>query len=187
MVIEKENVLNILIETKKAINENNVLALKLLSNRTIHTSSIYQDPDNIAIAVIVYALGKIIERKKYTNYPSWPKFYKNVLVQLDLAIISLKNNDFKKFRKAIKNIRKSVEKISGHLKTYIKEIFRKAHINKASRIYEHGISMQQTAKLLGISLFELAEYAGQTGIADVDLSITKPVQERLKIAQDLFG
>ena len=50
---EKDNLIDILEKTKKAIKEEDVLLLKELSNRTIHTSSIYQDPDNIAIAVIV--------------------------------------------------------------------------------------------------------------------------------------
>ena len=38
---------------------------------------------------------------------------------------------------------------------------RKASINKASRIYEHGISLGKTAQLLGITQWELTEYTGQ--------------------------
>ena len=73
------------------------------------------------------------------------------------------------------------------MRNYIKDVFRKAEINKASRIYEHGISMQKTAELLGISIFELAEYAGSTGIGDVNLSITKDIGERIKIAKEILA
>ena len=59
-------------------------------------------------------------------------------------------------------------------------------IKKASRIYEHGISMQKTAKLLGISIWELAEYSGQTGISNVNLSITLDVKERIKNAMEFL-
>ena len=46
--------------------------------------------------------------------------------------------------------------------------------------------MEKTAKLLGISIWELAEYAGQTGISDVNLSITMPIKKRIKLAMEMF-
>ena len=46
--------------------------------------------------------------------------------------------------------------------------------------------MEKTSRLLGISIWELAEYAGQTGIADVNLSVTMPVKKRIKLAEDFF-
>ena len=78
-------------------------------------------------------------------------------------------------------------KLSGKLRKYIGEVFRKASINKASRIYEHGISMEKTAKLLGVTLFELAEYAGQGKYADVPETKTTDVNSRIKIAMEMFS
>jgi hypothetical protein len=46
--------------------------------------------------------------------------------------------------------------------------------------------MEKTAKILGISLWELAEYAGQTHIADQNLSVTMPIQQRIKLAEEIF-
>lgn len=46
--------------------------------------------------------------------------------------------------------------------------------------------MEQTAKLLGITIWELAEYAGQTGISDVNLSVTLPIKQRIKQAEEIF-
>ena len=46
--------------------------------------------------------------------------------------------------------------------------------------------MQKTAKLLGISIWELAEYSGQTGISNVNLSITLDVKERIKNAMEFL-
>jgi len=62
---EIENILNILKQTKRAMNENNPSIIKNLSNQTIHTASLTQDPDNIAVAVAIYSLGKILEREDY--------------------------------------------------------------------------------------------------------------------------
>ncbi len=81
---------------------------------------------------------------------------------------------------------KCIQKLPGDLKKNINEVFRMAKINKASRIYEHGISMGKTAKILGISKWELSDYTGKTGIADVNLGITIPVTQRIKQAEDIF-
>ncbi len=186
-VYEKENILYILRKTKEAVITKNVFELKELSNRTIHNASHYQDTDSLAVAVLVYAIGKIVERSKYTEYKEWPSFERAILSGLDKAVFDLENDKVEKFREDMGALKEAINKLSGHLKKYVEEVFRKAMINKASRIYEHGISLEQTASLLGISLFELAEYAGKTGISDVNLGVTMPIQKRLKNAEKLLG
>ncbi len=185
-ISERKNLLWILKNAKNAVKNEDAVKLKNLSNHTIHTASIEQDPDSITIAVLIYSLSKIIERKRYTKYKGWPEFYENYIKSINQSIQDLQNNDIENFRMHIGEIRKHLNKLSGKLKNYIKDVFRKAKINKASRIYEHGISMQQTSKILGITLWELAEYAGQTGISDVNLSVTMPIKKRIKLAEDIF-
>lgn len=184
---EKENVIGILEKTKSAVEKEDTILLKELSNRTIHTASIYGDPDNIAVAVAVYALSKIIERKKYKEYKDWSLFFRNYIKCLNKALTALKEDNLEAFRVEIEHINKEISHLGGNLKRHIQQVFRKARINKASRIYEHGISMGQTAKLLGITMWELAEYSGETGIPDVNLSITLDVKKRIKNAMEFLG
>jgi hypothetical protein len=184
--VEKDNVIFILNNSIKAIQKEDVLTLKDLSNRTIHSASIYQDANSIILAVIVYSLSKIIERPKYQEYKELKKFYSIVMKNLEKAAADLKKDNLDEFTKDLASIRESISRISGHLGIYISEVFRKAMINKASRIYEHGISMQQTAEALGISPFELAEYAGRTGISDVELSLTMEIKKRISLARSVF-
>lgn len=183
---ERDNVLRILEETKKAIERDDPAEIKTLSNQTTNTASLTQDPDNIAVAVIVYSIGKILERENYKSLKGWEGFYKITLNSLDKAIKDIKDKNDEKFRKDLETIRKAINKISGKLRKYIQEVFRNAQINKASRIYAHGVSMAQTAKLLGITMYELADYAGQTGISDVPASKTMDAKSRIKLAMDLF-
>ncbi len=184
---EKENILRILQETKDAIRDNDSVKLKLLSNQTNNTASLTQDPDNIAVAVAVYSISKIIERTEYRELRGWKDFYKIINSAIDNSIIALKKNDTKKFTNSIISIRNAVSKLSGKLKEYIQDVLRKAQINKASKIYEHGISMEQTANLLGITLFELASYAGQKPEGpEAPLTKTLGVKTRIKTAMDLF-
>lgn len=185
-MIEKEHTLSILKKAKKALKTRNAILLREISNQTIHSASIYKDPDAVMLAVTTYALSKILERENYRNYPEWKPFLKSCIYYIERAINSLKKEDIDSFRENMISIRRETEKITSKLKEYILDVFRKASINKASRIYEHGISREETARLLGITEWELSEYVGATGIADVDLSITKPILERLKFAKDLF-
>jgi len=184
---EIEHVLNILERAKKAIKAEDIIEIKDLSNQTIHSAAIYQDADNIALAVILYCLGKILERRKYQDYSDWPKFEKNYEICIDRAIIALKRRDIEVYREQMECIRENIKKLSGNFRRYVEEIFRKASINKASRIYEHGISLEKTAKILGVTQWELTQYVGQTGIADVNLVYTKDIKQRIKEAQLMFS
>jgi len=183
---EADNVLRILRETFQAIKENNSSKILQLSDQTINTASYAQDPDNIAVAVIVYGLGKIFGRERYKQLPSWDKFYKTLILSLEKSIKDVESNDEIAFRKDFENIRESISKLSGKLKDYIQKVFDKAKISKASRIYEHGISLEQTAKLLGITMYDLALYAGQTGISNTKESITMTAKQRIKLVEEMF-
>ncbi len=184
---EVKNIIDILEKAKKAMQQDDVLLLKELSNRTIHTASIYKDVDSILVAVNIYALSKLIERKKYEDFKDWSFFFNLCLKNIGLAAQNLKQNKTKEFRINLTEIRKAANSLSGHLKKYIQDVFDKAAINKASRLYEHGISLSETSELLGITEWELSDYVGRTGISDVDLSVTQPVKERLNFAKKLFG
>jgi len=184
---EKENILRIFEETKKAIEENDSAKIKSLSNQTINTASLTHDPDNIAVAVVVYSLSKIIEREGYRKLPGWNNFYKIYVNSINKIIIALKKNDEECVKQNLKLIRQGIGKLSGKLKKYIQDVFIKAKINKASKIYEHGISMEKTAQLLGVTMFDLASYAGQKEeISEAPESKTMNVRERIKMAEEMF-
>ncbi|MCX6749050.1 MAG: hypothetical protein NT076_05605 [Candidatus Pacearchaeota archaeon] len=184
---EVEHVLKVLKQAKLALKNNDSIQLKQLSNQTIHSSSIYQDTDNILVAVIIYALSKIIERPRYQEYAGWNTFFRHFLKHIDYSILYLERKDFPNLREELSRIRRDISKLTGDFKKNVEEVFRKAEINKASKIYEHGLSLEKTAKLLGISLWELAEYTGQTGVSEVNITITMPVQDRIKLAQSIFA
>ena len=183
---EGENLLYIFRKAQIALNSRDIFLLKELSNKTIHNASIYQDTDSISTAVIIYSLSKIMERSKYTYYKDWPFFIKAINSYFIQAISSLEKEDPESFRKSLVGIREAMTKLSGNFRKAVEDVFRRALINKASRMYEHGISMEQTADVLGITMFELSEYSGKTGISDVPLSLTMPIEKRFKAAWEFF-
>tara|TARA_Y100000310_G_scaffold293188_1_gene322599 strand:+ start:2383 stop:2946 length:564 start_codon:yes stop_codon:yes gene_type:complete len=183
---ERDHILKVLKKVKEALKREDYIEIKTLSDHVIHSASANQNPDVIAVAIVIYSLSKLIERESYKQYPQWKSFYKEYVKNIDDAIRGLEKNDIETFRFEIHSIREQIQNLSGDLKKNIDYVFRRAKINKASRIYEHGISMQKTANILGVSIWELAEYAGKTGIGDVNLGITLPLKQRIKQAQDIF-
>ena len=185
-MLEPENILRVLLEAKEAIEKDDSAKLKDLSNQTLHSSSISQDGSNVAVAVIVYSLSKIIERAEYRKEKGWANFYAKIISSLDASISALENGDEPAFKESLKQIREAIDKLSGHLKKYIQDVFRKAKINKASKIYDHGISLEKTAKLLGVTMWELQSYAGQKHVPDMSLSETMNTKSRIKMVMEMF-
>jgi len=183
---EKEHILDVLKKVKVAFKNEDYVEIKNLSDNVIHGCSIDQNPDCIAVAVVIYSLSKLVERESYKNERQWPKFFKEYMKNMDDAIGALEREDVETFRAELGQIRELIQNLSGNLGKNIDYVFRRAQINKASRIYEHGISMEKTAKILGVSIWELAEYAGKTGIGDVNYGITMPIKERIRQAEEVF-
>ena len=185
--VEKRNILKILDKVIDALKRGDMNLIKSLSNQTIHDATVYQEEHFISLAVLIYSLSKVHERELYFDkFKGWKNYCVTCHADLKIARDKLIKGDFNGFNEALKSYLSALNKVDPKLKLHIQDVFKKARVNKASRIYEHGISMEATAKLLGISMWELAEYTGNTGIGDVDLGITMPEKQRIKIAMEMF-
>lgn len=182
---EYVHVIKVLQKAKKAALDEDTVELKRLSDQTIHSTTIHQDTDNVLVAIVVYALGKLIERKHVFSHKDFDKYLDYYLKTIDFSITCVKKDDCNAFRNRISEMMK-VQGLSKELKHAVKDVFHKARINKASKVYEHGISMEATAKLLGISLWELAEYTGQSRVSEYKENKTVDINTRIKNAMEIF-
>lgn len=182
---EHKHLVSLLKEAKKAAENNDVFRLKQLSNQTVHSATIYQDTDNVIVAILIYALGKLIERRSSFDNKSFEKYLSFYLDTIDdlISYVNTKNENL--FRNKVENIL-NIKGLNDDLKKNVESVFMKARINKASKIYEHGISMEATAKLLGISIWELTEYTGQGSSSEVNFYKTVDVKKRIKNAMEFF-
>lgn len=183
---EIKNITRILEETLIAIKKEDIKRIKELSDETIHSAST-GDENSVIVGVIIYSLSKILSRSDYRTLKGWKTFNKITISALKNSIDDLKKEDEKKFRQDFLMIKKAINKISGKLKKYIEDVFKKAEINKASRIHEHGISLEKTAKMMGITLYDLQNYSGQTGISNVNLNKTIDVKTRINYLEEIFN
>jgi hypothetical protein len=108
-----------------------------------------------------------------------------LLVHLSKAIRSLEKAETISFEKAMKSIVQIIAKQDGSTKFYVEEVLERAQVKKASKIYEHGISLGQAADKIGISLWDLMEYVGRTNIAD-KFEDRSNLKSRLEFTRGLF-
>ncbi|MDO8460536.1 MAG: hypothetical protein Q7S74_05480 [Nanoarchaeota archaeon] len=184
---EADHLISVLEQIKESLITNNAIKLNELSNHTIHSSCSYQDSGSITLAVVVYALSKIIERQDYKKISRWDKFVRKFNSFLDLAIIAIKEKKQDSYEKYLIMAGKAFRSTSVNLRPYIEEVIRKAAINKGSKIYEHGISLGQATKLLGITQWELAEYIGQKNISETIQNSPIDIKKRANMAMDFFS
>lgn len=184
--IIKERVLEILEKILGAVKEKDVIALKLLSNQTIHNASIFQDDYSISTAVIAYSLSKIIERYRFNETKEWLKFHNDIVNDLSNARKELLGENIEVYKSILKNIFKIIEEFDHRLAIYIQQVIEKSKIKKGSVIFEHGISIARVAQLLGVSRWDLMSYVGKTNIFDIEKEALN-VENRLNFTRKLFG
>ncbi|MBI2541500.1 hypothetical protein HYV80_02215 [Candidatus Woesearchaeota archaeon] len=181
-VIKKDilAVLNGLAEILKVREDADIIEIKTLSNNVIHNASVFQDEDSISVAILIYALSKIIERnQKGLDYGK-------IASMLNSCIYNLNSGQDDMFRRSIKSFFGFIRTIDGKINLYINEVINQAQIKKGCKLCEHGISIARSAEILGISQWELMHYIGKTTYID---SFSEPVNvsKRLKIARGLFS
>jgi hypothetical protein len=156
--IVKKDILNVLHEAIEIIKKDELFNLRELSDHVIHNASVFQDKDSITVAVTIYALSKLYRYSKDVD--------KFVLPHLANAVKYLESGDLNKYDSEIKCIIKDISEKDEKTKFYIQEVLEMAQIKKASRMFEHGISLGQVADALGISIWDITEYVGKTRIVD---------------------
>ncbi|HII16735.1 TPA: hypothetical protein HA361_02360 [Candidatus Woesearchaeota archaeon] len=181
----KNDIIAVLLELERLLaapkGHLDALAVRELSNHTIHNSSIFQDKDSTTVAVLVYAISKV-SGKTFISI-NQPRLYNLV----EKAIDRLRSDDIGGYRKAIGNLFTLLAKKKKHLRQYVEEVLKQGAISKGSKVYEHGISLSRAASILGISVWELMDYVGKIGIAEREQEEQVPdVRARLKVARRLF-
>lgn len=183
---ERPHIINVLRRAAAALKKGDAIELKELSNQTIHCASCIQDSGSITIAVLNYALSKILERNQHIRIKKWPAIVSKITLYYEIAAKELEKNNIAKYEKSIVSARQALTSVSD-VKEAIKEVMRKASINKASKLYEHGISLGQTANLLGVTQWELSEYSAEATSNQGDFNKTLNIQKRADMALEFFG
>jgi len=181
----RKDILDILRDSIRAIKRDDIVRLRELSDHTLHSSTIYQDEESTAIAVIVYSLFKIYEKNLMQASKEWLQFNDAIIKLLDSAYNSFIRAEIAQYRIAIKKIFETISKFEKSFGKFVTEVVEQSKIKKGSKLVEHGLSIGRTAELLGVSRWDLMSYLGISNYAENEpRSIS--IKERMKIAERLF-
>lgn len=180
-VIKKE-LLEILLETIEILEnkeEKEIEELKELSDKSVEAVALYKDLDLISITVFVYSLYKIV------NHLS-PQDYQNILSELKFAKKNLSQNNLGEYNQNIKTVFSVITKCNAKIKDHLHDIMHAARIKKSAILLKKGLSIGQAAGLMGLSNWDLQQYAGQTIVLQSHQEAI-PAKKRMALALKLFG
>ncbi len=165
----KTDVLSVIAEARRAVESHDVSLLKELSDHTLHTTTIFQDEVSINTAILAYALYKGLLQDHLTPGRILP-----VLKELEDALIAEDDDALQRaFRKAFHMLKRD-------MRESILEVMRHASIQKARKVYEHGVSLAHAARLMNVSLWEVVGYIGLTPVHDVETG--RDILQRVRFA-----
>ena len=181
----REEILNLLEQAKDALERGDIKELDELSNHTLHCTTIYGERDSIMIAVLLYALSKLLEKQREGQTEVSKELTSGMLKNIEASIKMLKNKQDKNFESLLKESLNLIKEFDKSYSSYVEEILEFGKVQKGTKIYEHGISLTEVAQLLGISKWELMKKIGERKFVEYGKRI--PPSERLKKARRLLG
>lgn len=153
--------------------------LKQLSNHAIEDVALHKDLDMISVTVLIYSIYKVVQCIR-------DEARQKLLRQLSSAVSSLQQNNFGKYNKHIRASFRIVRQCSNKVKEHLQDVMQAARIKKGTALLEHGLSIGQAAGLMGLSNWDLQDYAGKTTSLDVHSEKVSALK-RLQIAERIFG
>jgi|SRR3989344_4476553 len=158
--------------------DKDILELKELSNSTIHNASVFQDDVSVSIAVVIYALSKIMERNPDELD------YNKILKMLANSRDSLERGSDNDFSVAMERLISEISKMDARLKLYTQEVITESQVKKGCKLCEIGLSTAQASEVMGISQWDMMKYLGNTKLNEHSAGID--LKSRMKFARSLF-
>ncbi len=159
--------------------ESDIEELKKLSDHSIEDVAVHKDLDVISVTVLIYSLYKIIPSLSKDNYSQ-------VLNLLGEASKSIQGKNFGQYNQSIKNLFTIVEQKGSGVREHLSTVMQAARIKKGTVLLQHGLSIGQAAGLMGLSNWDLQQYAAKT-TAYEPISQTLDIKKRWAVAAKIFG
>ena len=182
----KKDLLLVISSSLLALEKHQIFKLDGISDQCLQSAALYQDQDTINLAIIIYSLAKVSARNEIQPIANWEKILKDIHALLISARHHLNRNQLASFRADMKARIDKISKADQKIAMYIDKVLHKARIKKGRKMYEQGISIGETSKLVGVNYWDLMSYVGKTQIIDKE-EVRFDAKKRLNITKRLFG
>ena len=142
-------------------------------------SAIHKDLDIISITVLIYSIYKVLNAFNAADYD-------DLLIKLNAAKDALAKRDLGVYNRNIRLSYELVKKSNAEIKVHLQDVMQAARIKKGTALLERGLSIGQAAGLMGLSNWDLQQYAGKTTLLEPDREAVSALK-RLQQAYKIFG
>ncbi|MBR9683155.1 hypothetical protein GOV03_01305 [Candidatus Woesearchaeota archaeon] len=180
--VVKKEILELLSKTISILEvkePKDVEELKALSNHAVEGVALHKDLDMISVTVLVYSLYKIAKNMT-------PQDCQGVLKDLRMAKTSLEQGNLGKYNHGIKLLYSLVRKCNAKVKEHLQDVMQAAKIKKGTVLLQKGLSLGQAAGLMGLSNWDLQQYAGKTMVIETHHEAV-PAKKRMATALKIFN
>ena len=153
--------------------------LKQLSNHSIEDVAVHKDLDLISVTVLIYSMYKVLNSMNDEDK-------KDLVTELENARKNLQQRNLGRYNRNIKLLFDLVRKSNAAVKVHLQDVMNAARIKKGAVLLRKGLSIGQAAGLMGLSNWDLQEYASKRVIAE-PFKVSAPAKKRLQFALKLFG
>lgn len=129
--------------------------LRRLSDHAIEHVAAYKDLDVISVTVLIYSIYKAFSCLSSKDYSA-------ILRELENAYRFLNVNQLGSYNGSIKKLYEIIRRCSLKTKEHLQDVMHAARIKKGTVLLSKGLSIGQAAGLMGLSNWDLQQYAGRT-------------------------
>ncbi len=164
---------------RDAFEQGNIVELRVQSSKAINEASFNSDKLLAEISLIAYSLHKMSVKTHITKHKRWGKVKDAILRSLDSAIEALEQKNAERFEEELAELSAHVIETDKELGNYVANIYETARVKMASSAYALGLSLSQAAALTGADKKQLLNYIGITKMHD-EVGEAKGIAARLK-------
>ena len=159
--------------------DQDIEQLRELSDHAIEDIAVQKDLELVSVTVLLYSIYKVFT--SFTN-----EQYKDLVKQLGVATKALDAQNLGAYNRCLKILYEIVTKSNAKVQEHLQDVMQAARIKKGASLLQRGLSIGQAAGIMGLSNWDLQQYAGKTVmLAQHDEKM--PAKKRLQTAFRLFG
>ncbi len=143
------------IEILKIREKSDVEKLRVLSDHAIEHVALYKNLDIISVTVLIYSIYKAFSCIDDKDYAA-------LLKELEKAKSALERDEFGRYNRSIKILYEIIRRCSSQTKEHLQDVMHAARIKKGTALLTKGLSIGQAAGLMGLSNWDLQQYAAKT-------------------------
>ncbi|MBI4399121.1 hypothetical protein HY570_00075 [Candidatus Micrarchaeota archaeon] len=162
-----------------------IRALRKISNDCITEYSIEHSYDLFLLSLISYSIAKLLEKPHYWKDKTRATLAGKADKALQRSIIFAKEKNQEGFTNSLNQVIQEMTQADVQDKRFVRDMFEKARVKAAARLYAQGISLGAASELTQIDKRDILEYAGKTMMFD-KFGKTKKMKERLRDVRRIF-